>query len=85
MYIAVVGAYSKWLSVELMQSITVEKTIQVSHKIFATCDIPLRIVTDNGPTFCSEEFKFLQDIMALNICIFSAPYHSSSNSLAERE
>ena len=83
MYLVVVDAYSKWLSVELMQSITAEKTIQILRKLFATHGIPLKIVTDNGPTFRSEQFQFFTKHNGIKH-IFSAPYHPSSNGLAER-
>ena len=83
MYLILVDAYSKWLTVEVMNSITAEKTIQKLRTIFATHGIPHKIVTDNGPTFRSEQFQTF--VMHNGIKhIFSAPYHPSSNGLAER-
>jgi len=82
-YLVVVDAYSKCLSVELMQSITAEKTIQILCKIFATHGIPLEIVTDNSPTFCSEQFQFFTKYNGIKH-IFFAPYHPLSNGLVER-
>ena len=83
MYLVLVDAYSKWLNVEVMQSITAEKTIQKLQAIFATHGIPQKIVTDNGPTFRSEQFQMFMKDNGIKL-IFSAPYHPSSNGLAER-
>ena len=83
MYLILVDAYSKWLTIEIMQTITAEKIIQKFCTVFTTHGIPHKIVTDNGPTFRSKQFKTF--IMHNSIKhIFSAPYHPSSNSLAER-
>ena len=75
--------YSKWLNVEVMQSITAEKTIQKLCAIYATYGILCKIVTDNGSTFCSEQFQMFMKDSGIKL-IFSAPYHPSSNGLAER-
>ena len=83
MYLILVDAYSKWLTVEVMHSITAEKTIQKLRTIFSTHGIPHKIVTDNGPTFRSEQFQTFMMHNGIKH-IFSAPYHPSSNGLAER-
>ena len=51
--------------------------------IFAQFGIPDTVVSDNGPTFVSNEFKsYLQH---QGIChVTSTPYHPASNGLAER-
>ena len=50
--------------------------------VFATHGIPHKVVTDNGPSFTSKEFK---DFIKNGILhITSAPYHPSTNGLAER-
>ena len=66
-----------------MSTTTSAKTIEVLRKIFATHGLPLKIVSDNGSAFTSQEF---QTFMEQNgIChITSAPYHPSTNGLAER-
>ena len=56
MYLVFVDAYSKWLNIQVMQSITDVRTSQKLHAIFATHEIPQKIVTDNGPTLRSEQF-----------------------------
>ena len=83
MYLVIVDAHSKWLDVQLMNSITSETTIAKLKDIFATHELPQKIVTDNGTSFTSSTFKaFLEQNGIKHIC--SAPYHPSSNGLAER-
>ena len=83
MFLVLVDAYSKWMDVRVMQSITATKTVEELRTIFATHGLPQKVVTDNGPTFTSSEF---QDFMSKNgiKLIHSAPYHPSTNGLAER-
>ena len=51
--------------------------------IFATHELPRKLVTGNGPSFTSEEFRsFLSGNGITQIT--TAPYHPSSNGLAER-
>ena len=83
MYLVVVDAYSKWLDVQLMNSITSESTIAKLKDIFTTHGLPQKIVTDNGPSFTSSTFKAYMDQNGIkHVC--TAPYHPSSNGLAER-
>ncbi len=83
MFLVLVDACSKWMDVRLMKSITATKTIEELRMIFATHGLPQKVVTDNGPTFTSSEF---QEFMSRNGIRFihSAPYHPSTNGLAER-
>lgn len=83
MYLILVDAHSKWLDAILMQSISAAKTIEKLSRVFATYGVPKKIVTDNGPSFASEEFKLFTSANGIKH-IFSAPYHPSSNGLAER-
>ena len=57
MFLVTVDAHSKWLDVQIMSSITALKTIEKLRQVFATHGLPYKIVTDNGPTFISHEFK----------------------------
>ena len=57
MFLVMVDSYSKWLDVQIMQSITAEKTIEKLQSIFSTHGLPKQIVTDNGTSFTSEKFK----------------------------
>ena len=66
-----------------MSSITAKSTIKCLQSIFAQFGLPERVVTDNGPTFVSAEFKdFLQRNRVTHTT--TSPYHPSSNGLAER-
>lgn len=83
MFLVTVDAHSKWLDVQLMSSITAPRTIEKLRQTFAIHGLPKTLVTDNGPTFTSQEFR--QFITENGIQhVFSAPYHPSSNGLAER-
>ena len=72
---------SGWLQKWCTPLLPAEKTIQKFCTIFATHGILHKIVTDNGPTFHSEQF---QTFMVLSIYSLATPYHPSSNGLAER-
>ncbi len=82
-FLVIVDAHSKWLDVHIMASITSSKTIEKLRIIFANHGLPRKVVTDNGPSFTSEEFReFLSDNGIVRVT--TSPYHSSSNELAER-
>ena len=52
--------------------------IEKLRKIFATHGVPKNIVSDNGSVFTSEEMK--NNIRHIR----TAPFHPSSNGMAER-
>ena len=83
MFLVVVDAYSKWLEVHRMKSITLTATIEKLREMFATHGLPATLVSDNGSNFTSSEF---QEFMKKNGIkhIKVAPYHPASNGLAER-
>ena len=80
MFLVLIDAHSKWIDVLPMQSITSEKMIEKLRPIFATHGLPQKVVTDNGPSFTSKEFMSENGISHIT----TAPYHPSSNGLAER-
>ena len=83
MFLVLVDSYSKWMYVRLMSSITSSKTIEQLRIIFSTHGLPRKIVTDNRSSFTSAEFhQFMSENGIKHI--FSAPYHTSTNGLAER-
>ena len=59
MFLIVIDAYSKWIEVEVMNKSTPGTTISKLRKIFATHGLPQLVVSDNGPSFIAEEFKFI--------------------------
>ena len=80
MFLVIIDAHSKFIDVQLVQSITSTKCIEKLCDIFATHGLSL---IDNGTSFTSSE---LQDFMVQNGIkhVTSAPYHPSSNGLTER-
>ena len=83
MFLVIQDAHSKWLDAHMMHTITSSKTIEVLRTVFATHGLPRKVVTDNGPSFVSQEFEtFMQGNGVQHIT--SAPYHPSTNGLAER-
>ena len=83
MFLVLVDAHSKWLDVHMMQSITSSKTIEKLRITFANYGLPRKVVTDNGSSFTSEEFRTFMSENGI-VHVTSAPYHPSSNGLAER-
>ena len=79
MFLVIVDAHSKWIDVHLIQSITSTKI----RMVFATHGLPHKVVTDNGTSFTSEQFRtFLSQNGIIHVT--TAPYNPSSNGLAER-
>lgn len=82
MFLVIIDAYSKWLDVKEMRNITTVTTIMALREYFCTWGIPISLVTDNGPSFCSSDFeKFLTEYGVRHIR--TAPYHPASNGAAE--
>ena len=83
MYLILVDAFSKWIDVEIMHSITSSATLEKLQSIFSIHGLPRTLVTDNGSAFTSKDFQsFIQSNGIQHIT--SAPYHPSTNGLAER-
>ena len=83
MFLIIVDACSKWLDAYILSTISSSKTIETLRTVFATHGLPQTIVTDNGPSFTSEEFKQFMEKNGIKH-ITSALYHPSSNGQAER-
>ena len=83
-YLILVDAHSKWPEVIDMKSNTTSAaTITELRKIFARYGLPEQLVSDNGLQFVSAEFtQFLKSNGVKHIK--SAPYHPSTNGIAER-
>lgn len=83
MFLIVVDAHSKWPEVIPMATATTLTTIEALRPIFARFGVPQQIVSDNGSQFTSSDFSsFLSENGVRHIRI--APFHPSSNGLAER-
>ena len=83
MFLVLVDAHSKWLEVFPVQSATSSVTIEKLRSVLATHGLPRKIVTDNGSVFTSEEFNTFMKMNGITHTT-TAPYHPSSNGLAER-
>ena len=83
MFLIIVDAHSKWIDVHPTRCSTSEVTIEKLRITFANLGLPHQIVTDNGSCFTSTEFKNFTTANGIKH-IFTAPYHVSSNGLAER-
>ena len=66
-----------------MSAATSKITIQHLRTVFAQFGIPDSIVTDNGTCFTSSEFEMFLTNNGI-VHKKSAPYHPSTNGLAER-
>ena len=81
----VVDHFSKWVSavpIRNKQSHTVCKALE-GNILPMLQRIPVRILTDNGPEFVSQEFNNLLDRYNI-VHVYSTPYKPSSNGAIER-
>ena len=83
MFLVLVDAHSKWMDIFPVHRATSTMTIEKLRETFAIHGLPEVIVTDNGTCFTSAEF---QQFLAANSIrhVRTAPFHPSSNGLAER-
>ena len=83
MFLIAVDAHSKWPEVVEMTTTTTTNTLSALRDMFGRWGLPEQIVSDNGPQFISEEFATFvkKNGIQHTRC---APYHPSSNGLAER-
>ena len=78
-----VDAHSKWTEAVPMTTITASRTIKALQALFARYGLPEQLVSDNGPQFTSDDFAQFMRANGIKH-ILCAPYHPSSNGLAER-
>lgn len=78
----VIDAFSKWLEVFVLSTISSSATIDKLRGLFAQFGLPKTICSDNGGQFTSQEFC---DFLKLNGIkhVTSPPYNASSNGAAE--
>ena len=80
-----VDHYSKWVSaipIRNKQSRTICKALE-NNVLPSLPRIPVRILTDNGPEFTSEEFKILLERYNI-VHVRTTPYKPASNGAIER-
>lgn len=78
MFLSVVDVYSKWPDVFDMKSITSTAIINTLRILFARQGISAEIVLENGPQFCSDEFRQSMESNAIRH-ISSSPFHPRTN------
>ena len=71
MFLILVDSNSKWLDVHIMSNIS---SIEKLRMIFATHGLPQKIVTDNGPSFTSDELQRFVEANGITH-VTSSPYH----------
>ncbi|XDV15015.1 hypothetical protein PO909_015169 [Leuciscus waleckii] len=82
MFFVLLDAHSKWPEVEVMKCTSSMKTVEALRSIFGRFGLPQQLVSDNGPQLVSEEFEAFMKANGIQH-IRSAPYHPSTNGLAE--
>ncbi|XP_029904245.1 LOW QUALITY PROTEIN: uncharacterized protein K02A2.6-like [Myripristis murdjan] len=83
MFLVLVDSHSKWMDVYPVNTATTHGTIEKLRQSFSVHGLPQMLVSDNATCFMSAEFA---DFMSKNGIkhVTSAPFHPSSNGLAER-
>ena len=83
MLLILTDTYSKWMDIYSMSDIKAVTLIDTLRISFATHGLMCIIVSDNGPSFTSKEFKnFIHKNGIKHIT--TANYHLSSNGTAKR-
>ena len=78
MFLVIVDAHSKWMEVYPTTSSSLQVTIEKLRMCFASLGLPEELVSDNGPSFVSEEFQqFMKNNGIQHIC--TSLHHPSSN------
>ena len=81
-YLVLVDAHSKWVEIFPTQTITSKATIGLLRSCFARFGLPVVLVSDNGTCFTSTEFQTFMELNGIRH-VRSAPFHPSTNGLAE--
>ena len=83
MLLVVIDAHSKWIEAIPLATATAQTTAQQLRKLFSQFGLPETMVSDNGPQFAAQEFQEFCRSNGIRHTLI-APYHPSSNGLAER-
>ena len=80
-----IDAHSKWIEAFPATSSSSNVTIDLLRPVFAQFEIPKTVVSVNGSCFVSDHEEFQQFLKSNGIKqITLAPYHPSTNGLAEK-
>ena len=83
MILVIIDAHSKWIDAHITGTATSSATIEKMRISFSTYGLPDTVMSDNGTCFTSKEFEaFMEQNGVKHITV--APYHPSSNGLAEK-
>lgn len=82
-FLIIVDAYSKYIEIFRVKSMTSRNTIAKLRETFARFGLPITVVSDNGTNFRSQEMKEFFKSNGIHHK-FSAPYHPATNGQAER-
>ncbi|XP_063388304.1 uncharacterized protein K02A2.6-like [Cydia fagiglandana] len=82
-FLIVIDAYSKWPEVKIVPDMSSSTLIRILRNVFAEQGLPDVLVSDNGRSFVSEEFRKFLDSQGIRQ-VLSAPYHPATNGQAER-
>ena len=83
MFLLIIDAHSRWMEVEVVNMASTQNTIEHLRSMFSRFGLPQVMVIDNGTCFTSYEFKEFARLNHIRH-LTTAPYHPSSNGLAER-
>ncbi len=84
MFLIVVDSHSKWMDVYPTTTATSQTTIEKLRQSFSVFGLPRMLVSDNGPCFTSADFASFMKKNGIQHIRTAAPFHPSSNGLAER-
>jgi len=82
MFIVIIDAFSKWLYVKHLLNIITVSTIKVLREYFSIWRIPKKLVTDNGPSLCSNEMEEFLKMKGVTH-IKTPPYSTLTNGASE--
>ena len=77
-YIMILDTSTKFFVVRMVQSLSMNCTIQILTSVFSKHGLPSNIRCDRGRNFISDHFQDYCSHLGINLTFFSA-YHHSSN------
>ena len=83
MILIVVDAHSNWPEVIPLTTTSAARTIEELRKVFPTHGLPEQLVSDDGTQFTADEFRAFVRSNGMKHTK-SAPFHPTTNGMAER-